>query len=105
MSEKKIKVSAPRENPHICYIPENRKEAISKIKEKLEKSLYRVLCIVAHTELNTKSSIYNFKIKVRKQGFKDIGEWATALVDFLYENITDIKHMDLTTVKITKEIK
>lgn len=101
----KIKVSAPRENPHICYIPEDRKEAIAKIKKESEKSLYRILCTVAHTELNTKSNIYNFKVKVRKQGFKDIGEWATTLVDFLYENIDNIKHIDLTSVKIAKETK
>lgn len=101
----KIKVSAPRENPHICYIPEDRREAIAKIKEESGKSLYRILCEVSHTELNTKSTIYNFKMKIRKHGFKDIGEWATALVDFLYENISNLKYTDLSSVKITKETK
>lgn len=101
----KIKISAPRENPHICYIPEDRREAIAKIKEKTGMSLYRVLCTVSHRELRDKDTIHKFKSEVRKKGFKDIGEWATALVDLLYESIANLEQIDLTSIELTKEAK
>ena len=39
LTEKKIKVSAPKENPHICYIPEDRKNKISPVKQAYSLSL------------------------------------------------------------------
>lgn len=96
MLEKKIKVSVPRENPHICYIPGDRKDKIAKIKKTYNLSLYRVLCTVAHTELDTKKSILDFKNALKKQGWRNIGEWATALVDML----SDQAEIDLSSVVI-----
>lgn len=99
LTEKKIKVSAPKENPHICYIPEDRKNKISHVKQAYSLSLYKILCTVAHRELSSKESIAAFKSELRKQGWKNIGEWATALVDMLYAHE---EKMELSLVQIGK---
>lgn len=98
----KIKISAPRKNPHICYIPKDRKEAVKAIKITLGKSLYKILCEVSGVELDTEESIRKFKTKVKKKGFKNIGEWATALIDFLNANIQDLSNIDLSSIELSK---
>ena len=104
MKEKKIKVSVPSENPHICYIPGDRKEKISCIKKVYELSLYKILCIVAHKELSSKKSISEFKSKLKKQGWKNIGEWATALVDSLYDCNQISDKVDLSSFEVAYDL-
>ena len=98
--ENKIKVSAPRKNPHICYIPEDRREKIEEIKKLTGKSLYRILCEVSGSKLQEKSDIQKFKQQVKKEGYKNIGDWATYLIDLLYEFRENLPDFDLSLFKI-----
>lgn len=100
--KEKIKVSAPCKNPHICYIPIDRNEKIKSIKEKYNLSLYAILCTAAGKSLRTEEEIHKFKKELQKQGFKNIGDWATMLVDKLYEMP---KNTDIKQIKISKGIQ
>lgn len=88
MPAEKIKVSAPRTNPHICYIPKEYKEQIEAVKKQTGLSLYALLCKYSGSSLNTTERIKKFKSIVRKHGFRTIGEWAVELILALY-NGTD----------------
>ena len=87
---KKIKVSAPAHNPHICYIPEEYKEKIEFLKKATNNSLYRILCVNAGRPLKTTEQIHDFKQELRKQGYRNIGEWAAQTIDILYETVRQI---------------
>ena len=87
---KKIKVSAPAHNPHICYIPEEYKDKIEFLKKASNMSLYRILCLNAGKPLKTTEQIHDFKQDLRKQGYRNIGDWAVKLIDTLYEDMRRI---------------
>lgn len=90
MSRKVFKVLAPRDNPHICYIPVDRKPKIAVLKAKTGKSLYKIICLSAGTELKEHEDIQKLKRTLRKLGYKTIGDWATELVDILYERAENL---------------
>lgn len=98
----KIKVSAPRENPHICYIGRDYEQQVKDIRKETGMSLYSLICVCSGYTLNTKENIKKFKEKVRKNGFKNIGEWAESLISMLHENLEDINSMDLSSIKLKK---
>lgn len=81
---KKIKVSAPRSNPHICYIPEEYRNKINYVRKLTGKSLYNILAECSGADLSTMESIKRYKLSLRKQGFRNIGEWSVRLIDMLY---------------------
>ena len=105
MPRTKIKVSAPRENPHICYISREYNSKIADIKKETGMSLYNLLCTCSGYSLNNKEDIARFKEKVRKNGFKNIGEWAECLVDLLHGSLENINVIDLTSITLSKENK
>ena len=84
---KKIKVLVPAVNPHICYIPGDRKEKIAELKAKTKKSLYRILCLSAGRDLSQKEQIRALKARLKSRGYKTIGVWATEVIDALYAKI------------------
>lgn len=98
----KIKVSAPRENPHICYISREYEQRVKDIRRETGMSLYSLLCTCSGYSLSSKENIKKFKEKVRKNGFKNIGEWAESLIDMLHENLEDINSMELSSIKLKK---
>lgn len=102
----KIKVSAPRSNPHICYIPEEYRDKINRVRKYTGKSLYMVLAESVGMDLSTVENIKLCKERLRKRGFRNIGEWACTLLDKL-DNMADLDLLaiDLRTVTITKEDK
>lgn len=93
-----IKVIAPANNPHICYIPRGYEQKIAYIKKHTGQSLYRVLCASAGHALNTKEQIQDFKLHLKKLGYKTIGEWAICLIDTIYET-KDFKQIPKPTQK------
>lgn len=99
MSEK-IKVSAPRSNPHICYIPKEYKEQIEELKKRTNLSLYQLLCTCSKCELDTAEHIKAFKSELKSKGFRNIGEWAIALIEMLYAIKEDLGHIDLASVNV-----
>ena len=99
----KIKVSAPRENPHVCYLNREYEDKIKEIRAATGMSLYTLLCTASGKRLNEKESIKKFKEKVRKDGFRTIGEWAEALLDMLHAQLDHINTMDLTSIKLKKK--
>lgn len=105
MPNAKIKISAPRENPHICYISREYETKIRDIKKETGMSLYTLLCNCSGYLLNEKENIKKFKEKVRKNGFKTIGEWAESLIDMLHENLSDINNLNFSSIRLkrTKE--
>lgn len=103
MQNTKIKVAAPRENPHICYVSREYSQKIQDLKKATGMSFYTLLCTCSGYVLNQKESILKFKEKVRKNGFKNIGEWAEALVDLLHAAIDNIGVIDLTSIELKKE--
>jgi hypothetical protein len=103
MPNAKIKISAPRENPHICYVGRDYEQKIKDIKKETGMSLYTLLCTCSGYLLNEKESIKNFKDSVRKNGFRNIGEWAEALIDLLHESLENINVIDLSSIHLKKE--
>lgn len=99
----KIKVSSPRQNPHICYISEEYRDKISFIKTKTGQSLYALLCICAGKDLSTSEHIHEYKKIVREKGFRNIGEWAEATIDALYECKNILDKADLRSITRTME--
>lgn len=87
---KKIKVLVPAKNPHICYIPADRKGKIAVLKAKTKKSLYRILSLSAGCDFSQEGEIKALKKRLKKQGYKTIGDWATELVDSLYAVSEDL---------------
>lgn len=100
--EKKIKISAPRENPHVCYISREYDQKIKDIKKATGMSLYNLLCTCSGYSLNSKETIKKFKEEVRKKGFKTIGEWAECLIELLHGSVENISVIDLTSIRIEK---
>lgn len=105
MSVEKIKVSAPRSNPHICYIPKEYKEQIEIIKKQTGLSLYALLCKCSKSNLSTLENIKKFKKEVKKRGFKTIGEWAVALIHTLDSSNKDLCDYDLTSIDLYNKPK
>ena len=105
MQNAKIKIAAPRENPHICYISREYTQKIKDLKKATGMSLYNLLCTCSGYLLNEKENIKNFKEETRKNGFRNIGEWAEALIDLLHASIDNINVIDLSSIKLKKEDK
>lgn len=103
--EAKIKVSAPAQNPHICYIHREYRDKINAIKDKTGMSLYNLLCVCGNTTLRKQEQIKEFKKELKQKGFKHIGEWAEMLVDFLYERLEDLNNINLMTIEIKPKEK
>lgn len=103
MANAKIKIAAPRENPHICYINRKYAQKIKDLKKATGMSLYTLLCTCSGYLLNDKENIKNFKDSVRKNGFKNIGEWAESLIDLLHPSIDNLDMIDLTSITLRKE--
>lgn len=101
----KIKVSAPAQNPHICYINRLYKDKIDAIKSKTGLSLYNLLCLCGKAELKSAKEIKEFKDKLKKQGFKNIGVWAENLIDMLFSLLDSINDIDLTKIEIKRKEK
>ena len=99
----KIKVSAPQENPHICYISKEYADKVKDIKAATGLSLYRLICTCSGYSLNSKNKIKKFKEKVKKQGFKNIGDWAESLIDLLHGSVENISVIDLSSISISKK--
>jgi hypothetical protein len=99
----KIKVSAPRENPHICYIGREYESKVKEIRKATGMSLYNLLCSCSGYLLNEKENIRNFKEKLRKNGFKNIGDWAECLIDFLFDHIEEVNSIDLTSIELKRK--
>lgn len=105
MSIEKIKVSAPRKNPHICYISKEYKDKVAAIKENTGMSLYKLICTVSKRSLDSSENIKKFRDDLKKEGFKSIGDWAECLIDILYSQINNMDIMDLTSIKIERRKK
>ena len=101
--EGKIKVSVPRENPHVCYISRDYQQKVKDIREVTGMSLYNLLCVCSGSTLKDKASIKKFKDKVRKDGFKNIGDWAEDLISLLHSQLDSIATMDLSSVRLKKK--
>lgn len=88
----KIKVVAPANSPHICYIPRGYEKTMAFIKRKTGMSMYRIICASAGYSLSDKDKIQKFKQELRQLGYKTIGEWVTSMLDIIcktedYKNI------------------
>lgn len=103
MAETKIKVSAPMVNPHICYISREYNQKIKDIKKETGMSLYNLLCVCSGYSLNSKDIILKFKKRIRKKGFKTIGEWAECLIDMLHVDLENINTIDLSSIELEKK--
>jgi hypothetical protein len=103
MPNDKIKVSAPRENPHICYVSREYSDKIKEIKQTTGMSFYTLLCTCSGYLLNSRENIKNFRNQVRENGFKNIGEWAECLIEFIHDHLDDINLIDLTSVQLKKK--
>lgn len=101
----KIKVAVPMKNPHVCYIGKEYKDKIEDLKKATGMSLYNLICTCSGQVLKDVSSVKKFKEKVRKNGFRTIGEWAESLIDMLHDNIDELNNMDLSSVKLRKKEK
>ena len=87
-----IKVVAPANNPHICYISREYEKTIAFVKRKTGMSMYRLICASAGHSLSTKESIQQFKQHLKKLGYKTIGDWVACMLDIIcktgeYKNI------------------
>lgn len=103
MVGKAFKVLAPRDNPHICYIPMDRKPKIAVLKAKTGKSVYRLLCLSAGIELKEHEDIQKLKTALKNLGYKNIGDWATELVDILYERVENLTQESVIPCVVTYE--
>lgn len=102
MPNAKIKIAVPKENPHICYISRDYEQKIKDLKKATGMSFYNLLCTCSGYLLNSKENIRKFKEETRKNGFKNIGEWAESLIDLLHGSVENINVIDLTSIKLTK---
>ena len=84
-SKDNIKVVAPANSPHICYIPRGYEKTVAFVKRKTGMSLYRLICASAGFSLSDKDKIYSFKQMLKKLGYKTIGEWVTRMLDIICE--------------------
>ena len=84
-SKDTIKVVAPANNPHICYIPRGYEKTVAFVKRKTGMSLYRIICASAGFSLSDKTKIQAFKHTLKQLGYKNIGEWVTRLLDIICE--------------------
>ena len=80
-----IKVVAPANNPHICYIPRSYESKVQYVKKNTGLSVYRMICVSAEETLSDKSKISKFKRRLRGLGYKTIGEWVVKMIDIIYE--------------------
>lgn len=80
-----IKVVAPANSPHICYIPRSYEKTVAFVKKKTGMSMFRLLCASAGYTLYTKERILEFKQYLRKLGYKTIGEWVIRMLDIICE--------------------
>lgn len=103
MPNAKIKIAAPRENPHICYIGRDYEQKIKDLRKATGMSFYNLLCTCSGYLLNSKENIRKFKEETRKNGFKNIGEWAECLVELLHQSIENINVIDLHSIKLFKK--
>ena len=85
MANDKIKVCAPADNPHICYLGKEMEQHIRYVKKHSGKSLYKIICESAGHSLRTKGDIHAFKEHLKRLGYKTIGEWVTELIYRLVE--------------------
>ena len=81
-----IKVVAPLNNPHICYIPKDYEQKVAYVKKHTKMSLYRIICESAGKSLRTKEEIHKFKTDLKALGYKTIGDWVVYMVDYMYNN-------------------
>lgn len=80
-----IKVVAPANSPHICYIPRGYEKTVAFVKRKTGMSMYRLICASAGHHLTDKTKIQAFKQYLRQLGYKTIGEWVTRMLDIICE--------------------
>ena len=80
MTNDKIKVVAPASNPHICYISSELSDRVKLVRVKTKKSLYKLICESAGHSLRIKEDIYAFKGRLKKLGYKTIGEWVEEMI-------------------------
>lgn len=80
-----IKVVAPANSPHICYIPRGYEKTVAFVKRKTGMSLYRIICASAGYSLSDKDKIQTFKRSLRQLGYKTIGDWVTRMLDIICE--------------------
>ena len=98
----KIKISAPRSNPHICYISREYEEQIKALRRLTKMSTYAMLCEVSGYDLSFSENIAKFKAQCREKGFRNIGDWATEVVRVLYEARDHIHEVNLSTLEVYK---
>lgn len=84
-SKDNIKVVAPANSPHICYIPRGYEKTVAFVKRKTGMSMYRIICASAGFNLSNKDNIQVFKRIVRQLGYKNIGDWVTRMLDIICE--------------------
>lgn len=87
-----IKVVAPANSPHICYIPRGYEKTVAFVKRKTGMSMYRIICASAGHSLSDKEKIQAFKQELKRLGYKTIGDWVTCMLDIIcktedYQNI------------------
>jgi hypothetical protein len=80
-----IKVVAPANSPHICYIPRGYEKTVAFVKRKTGMSMYRIICASAGFSLSDKGKIQEFKRTLRQLGYKTIGDWVTRMLDIICE--------------------
>lgn len=93
-----IKVVAPANSPHICYIPRGYEKTVAFVKRKTGMSMYRIICASAGHSLSDKDKIQAFKQLLRQLGYKTIGEWVTQMLDIICET-EDYKNIPKPTKK------
>ena len=103
MADEKMKICAPRQNPHICYVQRSYKKLIKEIRKKTGMTFYAILCECAGQSLSTTEEIKSFRSKLKERGFRNIGEWAEAVVQYLYDHLKGINDMDFSVVGKTIE--
>jgi hypothetical protein len=86
MANNKIKVMAPADNPHICYLDKEMEQSVRYVKKHTGKSLYKIICESAGHSLRTKGDIHAFKEHLRRLGWKTIGDWVTEMLNRIIES-------------------
>lgn len=105
MGSNKLKILAPAQNPHICFVDRKYKNAIQELKQVTGKTFYSLLCTCANCRLNNKENIKKFKEHVRGLGYKNIGDWAEHLIVYLYDRIDSLNEIDLSKITLKKEVR
>ena len=85
VSPNSIKIVAPANNPHICYIPRGYERTVAFVKRKTGMSMYGIICASAGYRLSSKEKIQEFKRTLKQLGYKTIGEWVTRMLDIMCE--------------------